>query len=427
MPLRSKYTIEDMQALAEERGGKCLSENYVNPHTKLEWKCEKGHVWFATPNNVKRGSWCPECGKLKMGEARKLSIEEMREIAKKQGGECLSKKYIDSHTKLKWKCGKNHTWFAVPNSIKNGTWCPECARKKVAESQKLSIEEMQKIANKRGGKCLSKKYLNASSKLKWQCQKKHIWYATPNHIKNGQWCPYCYGKNQNIDDMRKIAKKHAGFCLSEVYVNSTTKLVWQCKLGHIWNATPSSIKSGHWCPECGLKKKSESRKFTIEKMQEIAQERGGKCLSKKYINIDTKLKWQCSEGHIWKAIPYTIKKGNWCPVCSEGLGERICRTYFEQLFKRKFPKRHPKWLLNKENNQLELDGYCKSLGLAFEHQGMQHFKRLKYFHQTIQDFKKLKRDDKEKIDLCNKNSITLIQVPEIPQLLVINEVKDFIM
>lgn len=59
MPLRSKYTIEDMQTLAEERGGKCLSENYFNSHTKLIWKCKYGHVWKATPINIKRGSWCP--------------------------------------------------------------------------------------------------------------------------------------------------------------------------------------------------------------------------------------------------------------------------------------------------------------------------------------------------------------------------------
>ena len=38
-------------------------------------------------------------------------------------------------------------------------------------------------------------------------------------------------------------------------------------------------------------------KISIEEMQEIARKRGGKCLSKKYINAHTKLEWQCANGH----------------------------------------------------------------------------------------------------------------------------------
>ena len=56
--------------------------------------------------------------------------------------------------------------------------------------------------------------------------------------------------------------------------------------------------------------------LTIEEMQRIAAERGGKCLSSKYINSNTKLQWQCKEGHEWEAIPASVKRGHWCPFCS---------------------------------------------------------------------------------------------------------------
>jgi hypothetical protein len=59
-----------------------------------------------------------------------------------------------------------------------------------------------------------------------------------------------------------------------------------------------------------------SQKLTLAEFQNIAEERGGKCLSKKYVNIDTKLKWQCSKGHVWLNTPYHIKnRGQWCRVC----------------------------------------------------------------------------------------------------------------
>ena len=77
---------------------------------------------------VKSGTWCPTCGGTLRG-----TIEQMQAIAKKRGGKCLSKEYVNAHTKLRWRCAKKHTWEADPDKVKgsrqrSGTWCPTCAR-----------------------------------------------------------------------------------------------------------------------------------------------------------------------------------------------------------------------------------------------------------------------------------------------------------
>ncbi|MDA2916404.1 zinc-ribbon domain-containing protein [Nitrospinae bacterium AH_259_B05_G02_I21] len=52
--------------MAEERGGKCLSDTYVDRSTKLPWQCGKEHIWEATPSNIiNRKSWCPTCAREK--------------------------------------------------------------------------------------------------------------------------------------------------------------------------------------------------------------------------------------------------------------------------------------------------------------------------------------------------------------------------
>ncbi len=57
--------IEAMQALARERGGRCLSETYLGTHSKLTWECHRGHVWRAAAGSVKNaGRWCPSCAIL---------------------------------------------------------------------------------------------------------------------------------------------------------------------------------------------------------------------------------------------------------------------------------------------------------------------------------------------------------------------------
>lgn len=65
---RRKGTLEDMQRLARERGGECLSVEYISEHVKLKWRCAKGHEFWLAPNNVKRSangarkpSWCKLC------------------------------------------------------------------------------------------------------------------------------------------------------------------------------------------------------------------------------------------------------------------------------------------------------------------------------------------------------------------------------
>jgi hypothetical protein len=52
-------------------------------------------------------------------------------------------------------------------------------------------------------------------------------------------------------------------------------------------------------------------------LQALAASRGGTALSDYYINGTTKLRWRCAEGHEWEAIPASIKRGTWCPICGD--------------------------------------------------------------------------------------------------------------
>lgn len=428
---RAKYTIEEIQSYAKSKGGKCLSDIYVNNKTKLVWECSEGHVWSATFHDVKGdNTWCPHCYKfyseekcryifeslflkpfkknrkvlgkgyeldgynqelniafeyngiqhyqfdtffykskrafekrirddqekerlckekrihlvvipytVNVGDERLLTyifdqlhdlnilpkikftelnledfykassvLRELRGLAKSKGGQLLSNEYVNDKTKLRWKCSEGHMWEAVPNNIKNGSWCPHCSG-----VMRLSIEDMHTLAKEHRGKCLSTEYLNNKTPLEWQCEKGHRWKARPDSVRNGKWCLICSGKQPlTIELMREIAGQHGGKCISTEYVNDDTKLKWQCAEGHVWEARSQNIRKGQWCRVC-----SGALKLTIEEMRSIAESKGGKCLSSEYKDNKTKLKWQCSEGHIWEATPNPIKsKGNWCPTCA---------------------------------------------------------------------------------------------------------------
>lgn len=285
---------------------------------------------------------------------RRATLTEMQEIATSRGGKCLSSVYVNRRTKLNWECGSGHKWEATPGAIKTGRWCPTCGRKRITAAnaaRKPTIEEMERIAQRRGGECLSRKYQDNKTKLRWRCSQGHEWEANSNSIKSGTWCAVCSGSAKGtIGEMRKVAGQRAGKCLSSTYVSNRKRLLWECKYGHQWKAAPSNV----------------------------------------------------------------VSRGQWCPECASGLGERICRLYFEHLFEQPFPKSHPSWLRGRKDYPWELDGYNESLGLAFEHQGQQHYK--KAYYQSENKFDELRRRDRRKRDICRRHGVVLIAIPEVPTL-----------
>ena len=138
--------------------------------------------------------------------------------------------------------------------------CPKCGDKRSAKKRSHSIKYIHKVAEARGGRCLSSEYHSSKDHLQWQCQHGHRWTAQAKHVLAGHWCPKC-GKQKlaklfslSIDDMRATAKERGGECLSRSYKNNRSRLRWRCQKGHEWVATAANIRRGSWCPACAGKK-----------------------------------------------------------------------------------------------------------------------------------------------------------------------------
>jgi hypothetical protein len=236
------------QTHAENKGGKCLSEEYVNNKTKMKWECENKHMWHASPAHILAGGWCKKCHYIK----RSNTIEICQKYAKSKGGKCLSVEYIGCMANLEWECAEGHRWFATPNNVlrkDGGTWCAICVK-----NVPLTIDICQEHAKDRGGKCLSDEYVNHHTDLEWECIEGHRWFATPaQSFRRSWWCRECL-KDESLTDCQKLAKNKDGKCLSDEYVSGSTKLEWECEEGHQWPATPDHVlNSGSWCPQCRRK------------------------------------------------------------------------------------------------------------------------------------------------------------------------------
>ena len=279
-------------------------------------------------------------------------------------------------------------------------------------NKKYDLEFFKNLAIERGGECLSTEYINCTKKLIFTCSIGHTWETKAHYlVNNNTWCPYCNKFHKdNIDVFKKIAEEREGECLSDKYVNAKSKLMFKCSKGHEWESTAHDVKySKVWCPVC-----SNSVKLTIEKMQEIAVNRNGKCLSQEYVNSHTKLLWECERGHTWFAKPYSIKNSNnWCPICRESLGERTISEYLSRkniMFEREKKFNNCRGI----KQMLPFDFYLPEFNVLIEHDGKQHYIPVNFYgcsnEQAQKTFIELTTNDKIKEKYCLDNNIRLIRV-----------------
>lgn len=253
--------------------------------------------------------------------------------------------------------------------------------------KKLTIEDCICVAKEHLGRCLSTICVDSRTKMEWECEYGHRWFAKYNCIQQGHWCPICYRSStkNGLQKCRDMAIKNGGHCLASEYVNNRTKMEWKCARGHLWSACCYSIDYGSWCPYCIGK-----ARLSISECKKLAESKGGQCMSSRYINVHTKYKWKCFEGHTWTASYSDVKKATWCPKCAFRESQKLLTTIISALF----PKycvlseyRDFVWQKMSNGHKLSFDIYIPELKLAIERDGEQHFMPVQFGGMSLKKAK----------------------------------------
>lgn len=240
--------------------------------------------------------------------------------------------------------------------------------------KKLSINNCYEIAKKMKGMCLSNKYFTVHTKYKWQCNKGHVWDATYAHIQRGEWCPICSG--------------HPKLSIIDCIILAKTKNGLCLSKQYITVGTKYKwqCNKGHiWMSRYDSVKTGKwcpfcaGKRHTIKDCISIAKINKGKCLSKEYVGSHVNYIWKCKSGHIWNATYYNISKGKWCPVCLLKKTQIKLKNLLEKLLKydAKLNYKGFGWL--KDKKKMEIDIWFPDLKLAVEYDGQQHFYPIEFY------------------------------------------------
>jgi len=109
------------------------------------------------------------------------------------------------------------------------------------------------------------------------------------------------------------------------------KTIWQCAVGHRWEAQLKNIESGRWCPICARTNKAKTNiRKTPDDYRAAAARQGFEWLGPEVENASTKTEWRCADGHTWWATYQSIANvGSGCPACANILS--LTPAQFHQL------------------------------------------------------------------------------------------------
>lgn len=116
-----------------------------------------------------------------------------------------------------------------------------------------------------------------------------------------------------LEDMQRLGRERGLNCLSKAYVNMSTKMLWGCELGHQFELTPDSVRNGmQGCPECS---RLERRQQAWEQAVTRAREQFGECLGGDAAE-STVMQLICQREHRFELTVARVLRGDWCPQCA---------------------------------------------------------------------------------------------------------------
>lgn len=215
---REQINIQSCHHLANQLGFKCLSKDYQNVNTMLEWTCDHGHSFTKTYRQMDRnktGAFCPKCVEQKIDTSyllKKLENKNEHSLITKNasgekidigwlnqfldGSECelVGGKYLGMDIKHDFKCSKGHSFSSTISSLKdrksrNSHFCAYCSDKTL-----ITIETCQEFAKNKNMQCLETEYKNVNTFMKWVCENGHHFEKTWRQFTRnttGKYCPTC--------------------------------------------------------------------------------------------------------------------------------------------------------------------------------------------------------------------------------------------
>lgn len=326
---------------------------YKDRLSKIRIICKEHGEFNQTTSAHLSGQGCPECGKIKQHQSKKITfVEFLRRANKKHKNKFTYDEdtYNGIKSPCKIYCPIHGETIQVPKNHLKGGGCYKCSK---IESGKKNTYSKEQFVNK------------------------------ANQVHNNKY------EYNNV-----------------VYRLITIPIIITCKMHGDFKQKPSNHLVGQGCPKCGNVARLNTDDF-IKRSQLTHGDKYDYSLTE-YISSKYKVKIICDKHGEFMQSPAAHMSGNGCPNCNESKGEKLIAKILKE--KKVIFVRQKKFIDCKNKAVLPFDFYLPNLHLCIEFNGAQHYNFVEYFHKNKEKFKEQQKRDKIKTEFCKKNSIPFLRI-----------------
>lgn len=349
---------------------------YTSATAKVKITCLLHGEFLGTWDQLKRGSGCPTCGKLKAQKSRTQTTEKFIEKAKQIYGDLYDYSktiYTKADENVIIKCNTCNSIFEknASSHINNFIGCPKCSLKLAATRRTSTTKTFIEKAKKVHGE----KYTYA--KVDYKSGRELVCITCPEH-------------------------------------------------GDFYQK-PEDHLQGHGCKKCFLKKQTKTTKEFIKQAKKIHKDLYNYS-NVDYKNYQTEVKIKCNTcKKTFFQKPSSHLKGSGCPYCNFSKLELCISKILDSLEIQYISQySYPDCKFKK---RLRFDFYLPNYNILIEAQGMQHYQFVKYMPNgtcSYSNFLNSLKRDQIKREYCKKNSIPLLELKYNETNLFKKQIQDFL-
>lgn len=173
MPRKSKYNIEQIRLMFDERNYKLLSNTLPKSNEYLAYICNyhPTEIKKIRLSDFIRGRGCKDCGIEKRSEACALTYVFVQNEFNKRNYTLLSDIYKNNIQKLQYKCNVHSQYIQSITyaDFRAGKGCRYCANERIGQSLRFSFEFVDSVFKERECILVSDTYANNSQYLYYIC------------------------------------------------------------------------------------------------------------------------------------------------------------------------------------------------------------------------------------------------------------------
>ena len=344
---------------------------------------------------------------------KRTSLETIIQKCKEWNVICLEKSYINNKTKMKFQCNCGEIFERRWDGMIKKDSSKQC--EKCNGRIMWDIDKIYDKCKQAGITCLETEYKSISRNMKFQCRCGNVFERRWSDIfkRKKYLCVSCMNNNVvwTLELIKIQCKKKNIKCLSDKYHNTNTPMKFQCNCGEIFERRWGDIlrRDKYKCQKC-----LGRIYWDINSIKKECKNLDLICISDSYNTSQDKLKFKCKCGsefeRSWRAI--IGQNQTLCNKCANILskGERLILKYLESnnySFKTQYKitdcrniKPLPFDFAIFENNKLKI---------IIEYDGEQHY--TPKFNNSQKEFLKIQERDKIKTQYCLDNNIPLLRIP----------------